>query len=89
MEKPRLTYEDEKLYLAKAMEKPRLTADTASNRLYSCEDGTQWVCFEVDEFAWQEKGICSTCGDSMMGGYLCLDNGALELCEDCVEVVPI
>jgi hypothetical protein len=43
--------------------------------------GNQWLEFDVDYFAEQEKGICSICGTEIEFGWLCLDGGE-EVCHN-------
>jgi hypothetical protein len=47
----------------------------------------QWVEFEVDYLAEQEKGICVICGAELKSGWLCL-NGGDEVCDKHILFYP-
>ncbi len=46
------------------------------------EHGCTWTQFEVDWFAGQEAGQCSICGEQLESGWLCLDDGSQEVCDE-------
>lgn len=49
------------------------------------EHGNQWTEFEVDYMAEQEDGECSICGKALSSGWMCMDDGSQEVCDEHVE----
>jgi hypothetical protein len=54
-------------------------------RTFEDDDGAEYIDFEVDYFAEQDKGNCDICGAEIEEGILCLDGGE-EYCWDCVFI---
>lgn len=68
------------------MNRPRLTITGGIARKTAvCEDGANWIEFEVDFFADQSTGNCAVCDCETKEGWLCLDGGE-EVCTDCVDI---
>ena len=46
------------------------------------EEGLTWTQFEVDWFAGEKAGECCICGEALESGWLCLDDGSQEVCDE-------
>jgi len=51
-----------------------------------CNEGANWIQFEIDYLAEQIDGQCEICNKTINNGWLCLDDGSVEVCNECVTI---
>ena len=50
-------------------------------------DGVMWMQFQVDYLALQVDGECDICGDVLDSGWMCMDDGSVEICDKHVYIL--
>lgn len=50
-------------------------------------NGNHWEQFQVDYFAEQVDGVCILCNATLIDGWVCLDDGTEEVCNEHIEFV--